>query len=74
MFPSIAIALRIFLSLRASVASGEQGLLPFNYGTYSNRSFGFATLNINCYLARKIDFSSIINAFSDKKARRAFVK
>jgi hypothetical protein len=35
---------------------------------------GFATPNINCGLARKIDFFSIMNAVSDKRARKSFVE
>jgi hypothetical protein len=30
-------------------------------------------LDVNCDLAQNVDFSSIINAFSEKKARKAFV-
>jgi hypothetical protein len=35
---------------------------------------GLAMLNINCDIARKLNFSEIITAFSEQKARRAFVK
>ena len=35
---------------------------------------GLAMLNINCGIARKIDFSNMIAAFSEQKAKKAFVK
>jgi hypothetical protein len=34
----------------------------------------FASFNIRCDLAQKLGFSSIFNAFSDKRARNPFVK
>jgi hypothetical protein len=39
-----------------------------------DRLNGFAMLNINCDLAQKLGFSLLINTFSEKKARKAFVK
>jgi hypothetical protein len=39
-----------------------------------DRLNGFAMLNNNCDLTQKLGFSSIINAFSEKGARKVFVK
>ena len=35
---------------------------------------GLTMLNINYDIAQKLDFSNIIAAFSEQKARKAFVK
>jgi hypothetical protein len=81
MFPNITIALRIFICLPALVASGERAFSVLkqvkNYCSSTmeqDLSNGFATLSINCDLARMLDCSSIINAFSEKWARKVFVK
>jgi hypothetical protein len=63
-FPNITIALRLFVSLPASVTSGERILSVMKQVKNSYRSDeaqdrlnGFATLNINSDLAGKLDFS-----------------
>jgi hypothetical protein len=33
-----------------------------------------ATLNINCDFERKLDLLSVLNAFSEKDSRKAFIK
>ena len=80
-FPHITIALRIFISLPASTASGERTFNVLKQIKNYHRSTmgqerlnGLAMLNINCDIARKLDFSNIIAAFSEQKARKAFVK
>jgi hypothetical protein len=67
--------------LPVSVASGEstfnvleQVKKYYRSTTGQDRLNGFATLNINCDLAQKLEFSSTVNSFLDKKARIAFVK
>ena len=80
-FPNLTIALRIFISLPASAASGERSFNVLKQIKNYHRSTmgqerlnGLAMLNINCDIARKLNFSEIITAFSEQKARRAFVK
>ncbi|XP_065684804.1 uncharacterized protein LOC136096979 [Hydra vulgaris] len=80
-FPNITTALRIFICLPASTASGERTFNILKQIKYYHRSTmgqrrlnGLAMLNINCDIARKLDFSNIIAAFSEQKARKAFVK
>jgi hypothetical protein len=74
MFPNVTIVLRVFVRLSASVASGERTLNVLRQAKTYYRSTmgqdclnGFATLSINCDLALKLDFSSTINPFSEKK-------
>jgi hypothetical protein len=80
MFPNITTALLIFVTFSASVASGEgtfsvlKRLKKYYRSTMGQDPLnGFATLNIDCDLVPKLDIQSIINAFSDKRARKAFV-
>ncbi|XP_065650734.1 zinc finger MYM-type protein 1-like [Hydra vulgaris] len=65
-FPNISIALRIFISLPVSVASGERSFNVLkqvkNYHCSimgQERLNGLAMLNINCDIARKLDFSTV---------------
>ena len=61
-FPNITIALRIFNSLPASVASGERTFNVLKLKTYHRSIIGqerlneLAMLNINCDIARKLAF------------------
>lgn len=80
-FPNVTIALRIFLCLPASVASGERSFNVLKQVKNYHRSTmgqerlnGLAMLNINCDIARKLDFSAVISAFAHKKARKAHFK
>lgn len=80
-FPNVTIALRIFLSLPASIASGERSFNVLKKVKNYNRSTmgqerlnGLAILNINCDIARKLDFFAVISAFAQKKARKAHFK
>ena len=80
MFTNTIIALRIFVSLPASVASGERTfnvlkqVINYHRSTIGQRRLnGLAMLNINYDIARRLDFSSLIDAFAQKKARKAFI-
>ena len=79
-FPNIVVALRIFLSLPASVATNERSFSVLkrikNYLSSTmedERLNGLAVLNINCDKARQMDFSAVINKFAEKKARKALL-
>jgi hypothetical protein len=63
----------MFVSLSALLASGEHtfSVLKQVKNCYrstmgQDRLNGFTTLSINCDLAQKLDFFSVINAFSEK--------
>ena len=80
-FPNISIALRIFISLPVSVASGERSFNVLKQvKNYHRSTMGqerlnrLAMLNINCDIARKLDFSTVVSAFAKAKARKAFLK
>jgi hypothetical protein len=81
MLPNVTTALHIYVSLPESLASGDCTFKVLKQVKNYYRSIviqdglnGFATPNINCGLAQKIYFFSIINAVSDKKARKSFVE
>jgi hypothetical protein len=64
--PNITIALRIFVSLPASVTSGERTFSVLKQVKHYCRSSmeqdplnGFATLVIKCEFARRVGFSSV---------------
>ena len=66
-FPNIVVALRIFISLPASVPSGERTFNELKqikkyhcFKIGQERLSGLAMLNINSDIARKLDFSKII--------------
>ena len=80
-FTNILIALRIFLSLPATVASNERsfsvlkGIKSFFRSTMAQeRLNGLAMLNINSDKAKLLDYSCVIEEFAQKKARKSFVK
>ncbi|XP_065650752.1 uncharacterized protein LOC136078864 [Hydra vulgaris] len=80
-FPKILIALQIFISLPVSVASGERSFNVLKQVKNYHRSTmgqerlnGLAMLNINCDIARKLEFSTVVSAFAKVKARKAFLK
>jgi len=77
-YPNIAIALRIFLTLPVSVAEAERSFSVLkrikNYlrsTMLQDRVNGLATLNINCDIARNVDYSELISSFAALKARKA---
>jgi hypothetical protein len=76
LFPNIAIALRTFVSLPASVASGERtfNVLEQVRDCYWTKIGWFRHAQYQHDLGRKPDFFPQINALSKKRARKAFVK
>ena len=77
MFPEVVIALKLFLTIPVSVASGERSFSHLNLIKSDIRSTmtqdrlnNLAALNMNCNVARKIDFSDIIHVFAYKQATR----
>ena len=77
LFPNVLTALRIFLTLPASVASNERSFSVLkrikNYlrsNMAQERLNGLATLNINSDKARQLDFTKLIDIFAKKKARK----
>jgi hypothetical protein len=80
-FPTSTTVLRIFISLPVSVALLERtSNLLKQVKNYYRSTMGqyrlncFATLSINCDLARKLGIFSVISEVSEKRARKAFVK
>ena len=78
LFPNILTALRIFLTLPASVVSNERSFSVLkrikNYlrsNMAQERLNGLATLNINSDKARQLDFTKLIEIFAKKKARKS---
>ena len=77
LFPNVLTALRIFLTLPATVASNERSFSVLkrikNYlrsNMVQERLNGLAMLNINSDKARELDFTSMIEVFANKKARK----
>ena len=80
MFPNTIIALHIFVSLPASLTSGEHifnvlnQVKNYHCSTMGQGSLnGRAMLNINYKIARRLDFISLIDAIAQKKARKAYI-
>ena len=80
MFPNTIIALPNFVSLPASLTSGECTFNVLNQVKNYHRSTmgqgslnGRAMLNINYDIARRLDFILLIDAFAQKKAIEAFI-
>ena len=76
-FPEVIVALKIFLTIPVSVASGERSFSQLNLIESDIRSTmsqerlnNLATLNMNCAIARNMDFSDIITDFVNKQATR----
>ena len=73
-YDEVATAPRIFLTIPVSVASGER---TFSKLKCANRAImtqerlnSLTELNINCYLARRINFNDRIREFARKQAAR----
>ena len=69
-FPEVIVALKIFLTIPVSVASGERSFSQLNLIKSDIRSTmsqerlnNLATLNMNSAIARNMDFSDIITDF-----------
>ena len=76
-YDEVATALRIFITIPVSVASGERTFSKLSLIKCANRATmsqehlnSLATLNINCSLARQIDYTDIIREFAKKQAAR----
>ena len=79
-FENVCVALRVFISIPVTVGSAErsfstQGRVK-NYlrsTMLQDRLSNLALLNIEQDLARKVDFSEVIELFAHKKARKAII-
>ena len=74
-FPELVIALKIFLVLPVSVASGERSFSQLNFIKNERRSCmteqrlnNLATLNMNYDIARSLDFSGVVKSYAKKRA------
>ena len=79
-FGNICVTLRIFCTLPVTVASAERSFSKLNLIKNFMRSTltqerlnDLAVLSIESKLTRKIDFTSVINSFALKKARKAVI-
>lgn len=80
-FPNFTIALRIFLTLPVSVASGERSFSKLkiikNYlrSTMSQKRLSsLALISIEHEISENIDLSEMINEFASLKTRRVILK
>ena len=78
-FPELVIALKIFLTIPVSIASGERSfsklslIKNYNRSTMSqDRLNDLSTLNMNYKIARQMDFTDVIKDFAHKQAKRNF--
>ena len=71
MFSNIAIALRVFCCLPATVASAERSFSKLKHIQNFNRTTMTQELSIESKLARKLSFTDCIATFASKKARKA---
>jgi hypothetical protein len=76
-FPNFALAIRIFLTLPVSVASGERSFSKLkiikNYlrnNMTQERLSDLAIISIESEISEKIDFTEIIDKFASQKARK----
>ena len=78
LFPNVA-ALRMFLTIPPTVASGERSFSHLKYikncrrtATTQKRLNALAQLHINSDIAKHVDFDGIITEFAKAKARKCF--
>ena len=78
-FPNVFIALRIYLTMPITVASGERSFSKLKLiKTYlrstvsQERLNSLSVLSIESEIAKAIDFENIMNDFANKKARNVF--
>ena len=78
-FPNVFIALRIYLMMPITVASGERSFSKLKLiKTYlrstvsQERLNSLSMLSIESEIAKAIDFENILNDFANKKARKVF--
>ncbi|XP_018095803.2 zinc finger MYM-type protein 1 [Xenopus laevis] len=79
-FPNFFIALRIFLTIPVTVASGERSFSKLKLiKTYlrsnmlQERLNSLALLSIECEEAKNLNFDSILKEFAERKARRVSI-
>ena len=80
LFPNVCIALRIFLTIPATVASAERSFSKLkmikNYlrtTMLQDRLVGLARLSIEHDLARTISFDTVISNFASRKSRKVLL-
>lgn len=80
LFPNCCVALRIFCSIPVTVAEGERSFSCLariknclRSTMCQERLTDLGTLAIESELANSISFSSVIQTFAEKKARKAFI-
>lgn len=78
MFPNVVIALRVFCSIPVTVAQGERSFSCLSRVKSVLRSTmtqerltDLGLLAIESELAKRCDFSSVIEIFASRKSRRA---
>ena len=78
-FPIVFIALRIYLKMPITVASGERSFSKLKLiKTYlrstvsQERLNSLSMLSIESEIAKAIDFENILNDFANKKARKVY--
>ena len=78
-FPELVIALKIFLTIPVSIASGKRSfsklslIKSYNRSTMSqDRLNDLSTLNMNYKIARQMDFTDVIKDLAHKQAKRNF--
>ena len=76
-YNEVVAALKIFLAIPVRAATGEKSFSKLALIKSDNRSVmtqerlnSLSTLNINCKLARSIDFTDLIKFFAKKQATR----
>ena len=77
LFPNVCIALRMFLTLPVTVATGERSFSKLKIiknkmrnSTGQERLVSLSILSIEHDLSREVDFSKVIDLFAGVKARR----
>lgn len=80
LFPNICVALRIFLTMPVTVASGERSFSKLAYiknklrnSSTQDRLVALSMLSIECELAREVNFDTVIDVFAQTKARKAVI-
>ena len=79
-FPNVAIALRIYFSIRCSVAEDERSISKLSRIKNDKRSTigqerlnALSLLSIEHELAREVNFSQVIEQFAQNKARKVII-
>jgi len=80
LFPNVCISSRIFLTILATVASAERFFsklkLVKNYlrsAMSQTRLVDLAILNIECSVARQVDFDNVIRNYANKNTRKSLM-